>query len=206
MVRATIIATITVLITVPALAQNLFVNPGFDIPDQLNGWTCTSSDGVPSWSPEDRMGSPSSGSLMHDVTAAVNNKTVWCWQCVPVNELWSYVASGWYYWPNDPDVSQLGSSRWSMYYYSDSDCTGSSTLGANVTGDHPMLDTWYHLETEETAAPTGAMSAVIYFITWQDIANEPVRARMDDLNFSTTTIFRDGFESSGVNVWSDSFP
>jgi len=172
MVRSTIIVAVAILITVPALAQNLLVNPGFDVADQLNGWTCTTSYGVASWSSEDRLGSSESGSLVHDVTAALNNKTVWCVQCVPVNELWSYVASGWYYWPDDPDVSQTGSSRWTVYYYSD----------------------------------IGAMSALVYFITWQNTANEPVRARIDDLEFSTTTLFRDDFESGGVDGWSFSTP
>ena len=206
MVRSTIIVAIAVLITMPALAQNLLVNPGFDEPDQLNGWICTTSHGVPSWSPEDRTGSPSSGSLLHDVTAAFNNKTVWCVQCVPVDALRGYVASGWYYWPDDPDVSQLGTSRWSVWYYSDIDCTGNSTGGADSTGDHPMLDTWYYLETDESVAPTGTMSAYVFFITWQNTANEPVRARMDDLDFSIAPIFRDGFESGGVDGWSSSVP
>ena len=50
------------------------------------------------------------------------------------------------------------------------------------------------------------MSAKVFVFTWQDLANEPVRARLDDLEFSTTTLFRDGFETGDLTEWSGSVP
>ena len=144
--------------------------------------------------------------MQHHVAATDSNKTVACWQCVPVTELRTYVMSGWYFWPDDPDVSQIGSSRWSFAFYSDTDCT--SALGVSTTGwsFQPPLDTWRHLVTDEIMAPAGSLSARIDVLTWQDLANEPVRARLDDLDFSTTTLFRDGFETGNLTEWSASVP
>ena len=88
-------------------AQNLLVNPGFDNSDVLAGWTCDSNYGQASWSPIDSLGSAGSGSMQHYVAATFNNETVKCSQCVPVSELWTYVMSGWHFWPDDPDVSLL---------------------------------------------------------------------------------------------------
>jgi hypothetical protein len=125
---------------------------------------------------------------------------------VPVSELWTYVMSGWYLWPDDPDVTQIGTSRWSFVFYSGIDCT--EPLGSSTTkvGFHPALDTWYHLVTDEVTAPAGSMSATVYLFTWQDLANEPVRARLDDLDFSVVPLFRDGFETGNLTAWSSSVP
>ena len=206
MARLTIAVSIVLIITPPVLAQNLLVNPGLDTADQLTGWTCTSSDGLASWSTEDRSESPVSGSMQHDVDGVANNARVWCRQCVPVTELTGYVASAWHNWPDDPDVMQVGSTRMSVYYYSDVGCTLLIEVGADVTGSHPLLDTWYHLETDESIAPTGAMAALVYFVTWQNFTGQPVRARLDDLDFSATPLFRDDFESGGTGAWTTTFP
>ena len=84
MVRSTLCLAIAVIVTAPVSAQNLLDNPGFDVPDQLTGWTCTTTSGVASWSTEDRMGSPTSGSMQHDVSADVDDQWLRCSQCVPV--------------------------------------------------------------------------------------------------------------------------
>ncbi len=205
MVRSTIIVTIAVLIASPALAQNLLVNPGFDVADQLDGWTCRTTYGTALWSPEDQLGSVGSGSMEHEVSATSDSQSVRCSQCVPVDELWEYVVSAWFFWPDDPDVSQLGSTRISFQFYSDANCTTTLPVGEVQIG-HPILDTWLHLVSDAVIAPAGAASAGVFVFTWQNLANEPVRARLDDLDFSIAPIFRDGFESGGVDAWSDSVP
>ncbi len=202
MVRTVIIVAITVLSAAPALAQNLLVNPGFDDADQLDGWTCTSDHGVASWSTEDRGGSAISGSMMHDVTATSNNRWLGCRQCVPVSAGSSYLVSGWYYWPN----TQNGTPRFSVDFYSDATCTTGLVSGA-ISNDFPIDDTWLAFTTSGMTAPAGAVAADILFLTWQDLANEPVRARFDDLAFiPTLLIFSDGFESGGPDEWSDFTP
>jgi hypothetical protein len=211
MLRKTLIVGSLLMAAGPVFAQNLLVNPGFDDPDQLTGWTCESNYGQASWSPIDSLGLAGSGSMQHDVAAALfNNETVVCRQCVPVSELWTYVMSGWHFWPDDPNVAQNGSVRWSMVFYSDTDCAPSSILGfppATIGSRPPLaLDTWHHLVSDEIMAPAGSLSARIGVVTWQNIADEPVRARLDDLDFSTTTVFRDGFETGNLTEWSASVP
>jgi len=206
MLRRTLIVGALLMAAGSVFAQNLLENPGFDNTDVLAGWTCTMTHGQPSWSSHDSLGSADSGSMEHYVAATSDNQTVSCWQCVPVSELWPYVMSGWYFWPDDSDVSQIGTSRWSFGFYSDIDCT--QPLGGSTTkvGFHPALETWYHLVTDEATAPAGSVSAKVFVFTWQDLANQPVRARLDDLDFSTTTLFRDGFETGDLTEWSASVP
>lgn len=205
MVRSTLCLAIAVIVTAPVSAQNLLVNPGFDLPDQLTGWTCTTASGVTSWSMEDRMGSPTSGSMQHDVSADVDDRSVRCTQCVPIDENDGYIASAWYYWPNDSGVFQSGSTRITLTFYNDVGCSVNAGGGVGRNG-YPVLDTWVHLSSPEAIAPAGSVAAGVFFFTWQDTANEFVRARLDDLDFSTTTIFRDGFESGTMSAWSDSEP
>ena len=190
----------------PVFAQNLLVNPGCDNADLLTGWACDSNYGQASWSPIDSLGSIGSGSMEQYVAATFPNKFLSCWQCVQVTELWTYVMSGWYFWPDDPDVSQMGSSRWSFTFYSDTDCTVSLSVSTTGASFQPPLDTWRHLATDEIMAPAGSLSARIDVLTWQNLANEPVRARLDDLDFSTTTLFRNGFETGDLSEWSASVP
>jgi hypothetical protein len=43
--------------------------------------------------------------------------------------------------------------------------------------------------------------------TWQDLANEPVRSRIDDVWFAPyIDVFSDGFESGDISAWSGSTP
>ncbi len=198
MARPAIAISIVLMITSPVLAQNLLFNPGFDTADQLDGWTCTSSDGLASWSSEDRSGSPVSGSMQHDVDGAANNARIWCHQCVPVTELEGYVFSTWHYWPDDPDVDQIGSTRLSVNFYTEAGCSSLIEVGPTKTVTPASLDTWYLFESDEQIAPTGALSATANVFTWQNLVGQPVRARLDDLDFSTATLFRDGFESGGI--------
>ena len=212
MLRNTLIIGLLLIASGSVFAQNLLVNPGFDNADLLTGWTCDSNYGQASWSPIDSLGLAGSGSMQHDVAAALfNNETVVCRQCVPVSELWTYVMSGWHFWPDDdPDVAHSGSVRWSLGFFSDTDCTPSSSVGfvpATIGSRPPLaLNTWHHLVSDEFMAPAGSLSARIGVITWQNIADEPVRARLDDLDFSTTTLFRDGFETGNLTEWSASVP
>ncbi|MGB5160801.1 MAG: hypothetical protein WBP10_13035 [Thermoanaerobaculia bacterium] len=205
MIRATWAFALSLVMAGPAMTQNLLVNPGFDVSDQLAGWTCTTNNGVTTWSPDDRLVSPTSGSMQNDVTATDDNRNVRCSQCVPVNEQFGYIASTWFFWPDDADVSQQGSTRISFVFYSDADCTVIAGDG-DVEIKAPILETWLHLESEEAVAPIGAVAARVFVFTWQNNANQPVRARLDDLDFSTTTRFRDGFESGDTSAWSSSVP
>ena len=208
MLRKTLIVGSLLMAAGSVFAQNLLVNPGFDNSDLLAGWTCDETSGVASWNSHDSLGSSGSGSMQHDVAAPYINATVKCSQCVPVSELWTYVVSGWHFWPDDIDVEQIGSVRWSLKFYSDTDCTSMLGFVPATSGSRPplALETWHHLVSDEFMAPAGSLSARVGVLTWQNNADESVRARLDDLDFSTTTVFRDGFETGNLTAWSASGP
>jgi len=206
MTRLAIAFSIVLMITSPVVAQNLLVNPGFDNPDLLTGWACSTIHGQANWVAADRLGVPTSGSMEHFVTGGSNNLTVSCLQCVPVEELYAYAFSTWYYWPDDPDVVQDGTTRLSLVFYDNGDCTSSTGVASVKVGHHPSLDTWYQLVSAEITAPVGTTSALVTVTTWQDLGGDWVRAWLDDLDFSTTTLFRDGFESGGTGAWSITSP
>lgn len=206
MARLTIAVSIVLMITSSVFAQNLLVNPGFDNPDLLNGWTCSTTYGQANWITTDRLGAPTSGSMEHFVTGGSNNLAVSCTQCVPVEELYAYAASTWYYWPDDPDVTQEGTTRMAVIFYSNADCTSSVGVSAVRVGSHAFLDTWYQLITAEITAPVGTSSAWVSVATWQNLGDHWVRSWLDDLDFSATTLFRDGFESGGTGAWSTTSP
>jgi hypothetical protein len=197
---------IAVLSAAPASAQNLLVNPGFDVADQLDGWTCTLTYGTATWNAEDRQAQTTSGSMQHDVNAWVDSQKVRCHQCVAVEEGKPYVASVWHYWPDDPDVNQLGSTRISYEFFGDVGCT--TNLGVyDVQVDYPHLDTWSQLVSDEVVSPAGAQSAAVYVFTWQNNADDPVRARLDDIRFSVSPgIFSDDFEDGDLWAWSTWVP
>lgn len=201
MVRIAVITAVVVLIAIPLTAQNLLVNPGFDNADLIDNWICTMSNGVTSWSAEDRIGSTASGSMRHDVSAASDNQTITCSQCVPVIESNAYVLSAWYFWPANTGLTQLGSSRLSYLFYSDTVCATPLGIGDVKASSPSALDTWLFHHADEIVAPLGSRSAMVHVHTWQNFAGQPVRAHIDDVDFRTTTIFRDGFESGGTTAW-----
>jgi len=206
MLRRTLIVGSLLMAGGSVFAQNLLVNPGFDDVDQLTGWACDSTMGQPVWHPHDILGLQGSGSMEHNVFGIMDSMNVNCRQCVPVSELWTYVMSGWYFWPDDPALTQVGSSIWSIKFFSDTLCN--SYLGVQTTKwvQNPALDTWRQLVTDEVMAPAGSMSAEVYVYTFQEAAFQPVRARIDDLDFSVAALFQDGFESGDLSEWSAATP
>jgi len=176
MARSTVIVAIAVLIVSSTSAQNLLTNPGFDVADQLIGWSCSSTDGLATWISDDRLGAPTSGAMQHFVNAPLLNGQVACIQCLPVDEFYAYEASAWHYWPDDPDVTQEGTARMSIIFYSAVDCTGSLGVATVKVGYHVALDTWYQFATDEITAPAGATSARFTVTTWQDVAGTASKA------------------------------
>lgn len=204
--RVVIVTIVALVLASPAAAQNLLVNPGLDTADQLDGWTCSVVHGDASWNSQDRSQSPTSGSMQQDVTSNANNRDVSCEQCVPILGGLDYIASGWLFWPDDPDVSQLGTARASFWFYSNADCTGTFEAGPTETVT-PTLDTWTFISTDITTAPATAQSAFVLYVTWQNFADQPVRGRFDDLEFRDAgPVFSDDFETGDLSRWSDVSP
>jgi len=144
--------------------------------------------------------------MQHDVTSNASNGAVWCAQCVPVLGGLKYVASGWYFWPDDPDVSQVGTARASFWFYPNADCTGTGESGPTETVT-PTLDTWSFIITDVTTAPATAQSAIVFYVTWQNDADQPVRGRFDDLDFrNADLLFNDDFETGDLSRWSEVSP
>ena len=77
-------------VTMPAIAQDLLVNGGFD--SSLNGWQFP--DAMPAWVPLDIDGSPGSGSAYYDNAQATGGtQLVVLSQCVPVTEAGAYLVT-----------------------------------------------------------------------------------------------------------------
>ena len=205
--RVVIVTIVALVLALPAAAQNLLVNPGLDTADQLDGWICNEVNGTASWNAQDRLDSPTSGSMQHDVTSSSSNRAVWCAQCVAVTAGLDYVASGWFFWPDDPDVSQDGSARASVWFYPNDDCSGTAEIGPTESVS-PTLDTWLPISTDVATAPAMVQSAIVFFLTWQNVADQPVRGRFDDLDFrvSSDLVFDDDFETGDTSRWSTVVP
>ncbi len=190
-----------------AIAENLLTNPDFDNALQISGWDCGNPWGTVSWSPEDYLNDQTSGSMEHWVAANdINNATATCTQCVPVTDLLTYTMSGWAYWPDDPDVDQIGTTRFAFGFYANPDCT--SSLGSNevVVANPSTLNEWFQIVSDQCEAPAGATSAYVLVVTWQNFAGMPVRARIDHLDLSSDEIFIGGFESGDTSRWSSAVP
>jgi len=206
MPRVVIVTIAALVLASPAAAQNILVNPGLDTADQLDGWTCNVIQGDASWNSQDRSQSPTSGSMQQDVTSNANNRDVSCEQCVPVLSGLDYIASGWFFWPDDPDVWQLGTARALFWFYSNADCSGTFEAGSAETVT-PTLDTWTFMSTDVVTAPAMAQSAIVLYVTWQDFADQPVRGRFDDLDFRRAfLLFSDDFETGDLSRWSEVSP
>jgi hypothetical protein len=72
----------------------------------------------------------------------------------------------------------------------------------------PTLDTWLPISTDVATAPAMVQSAIVFFLTWQNVADQPVRGRFDDLDFrvSSDLVFDDDFETGDTSRWSSVVP
>lgn len=180
------------LFPVGTAAQNLVVNPGFDV--DTSGWT-----GIGVWDPLDLVGSASSGSASWNNPNASTSGALYVTQCIEVSGVFEgYYFGSWSFIPS----GQVGTgiAGLSVTFYSDPACLDYiEGAGGSQTAD---LDAWRHLSIEGWV-PTGAGSAKIGALNQKYGAGD-FQVHHDSVHFGRHTImvFGDGFESADVSDWS----
>lgn len=186
---------LAVLLPVGAAAQNLVVNPNFDV--DLSGWTA--AGGV--WSPLDLAGSPSSGSATWNNTNASTSGSLYVTQCIEISGVFEgFYFGSWVFIPSGQ--TGTGIADLSLAFYSDTACSDYiDGFGGSAMAE---LDVWRHVNLEGWV-PTGAGSARIGALNQKYGVGE-FQVHHDSVIFvrHTLMIFGDGFESADVSDWDSS--
>lgn len=197
--RLRLIAAVVAVIAsaaLPAAAQNLVVNPGFD--STTVPWT---GPGV--WDSMDVAGSPSSGSATYTNTSAGSAGFAFIQQCITVDPLivgyrisaWTYVASG---------QTAPGYARIDAVWFTDPACT--DYLEYDEIYPAGQLDVW-----EEAGGvvfrPYTAQSVKIQGINQKTAAGD-FQVFVDQFSMvdHPSPIFGDSFETGTVGAWSSVAP
>jgi hypothetical protein len=176
-VRRTTALTATacsILLGVPAAAQNLLTNPDFDA--DVAGWTQTG--GPVTWNALDANGSASSGSARLVTPSAEGETVTAIQQCVEVTGGTDYVFSAKVFRPQGEQVSAFGPVVW----YEDVACA-TFLEDVNVLSLFPPgTGAWQQLSAT-TTAPAAARSAVVRVRARREGAGALV-VHYDDLVFA----------------------
>ena len=186
MLRVSIISLFMIVAPMAAGAQNLLINPEFDS-DLAPGWTSVA--GGFTWTSDDWIGSPTSGSV-HGFQTEFG---AFILQCVPVSDSTLYSVGAQF-----RRVAGTGpTAEIHLVFYSSTDCSG-GTLGTNVFSG-PMGTGWGAVQGS-TIAPVGAQGVSVWllmpFHDWDD------EVRIDHVQL-VAGLFWDDFESQSPFSWDD---
>ena len=191
MINAVLILTMTA-IAMPAIAQNLVVNPNFDV--DTAGW-----DGPGVFDPHDVDSSPTSGSSTYINTSAGTAGFVFARQCIALDpadigfdvSAWTYVASG---------QPAAGYARVSLVWYTDTQC--SAFLTAHALPQSGDFDVWER-SVGQVFVPHTAQSVRIMVVNQKFGAGDfQVFFDAVTLEPNQTMIFNDSFETGSLDAWS----
>lgn len=190
--RRLLFVACTVLLASTAAAQNLLMNPGFDLDptNPANGWT-TEGNGV--LSHYSGAGDPAPPSARAETT---DPQWLTLQQCIGVVAGMKYQFSARSF-TNRGTGSATNSV--SLSFFSSIDCT--SGLLSNVPTDNGTFPGWYYRWADDVVAPPGAVAARIELaadgaggvmdILWDDVIVQP------DID-----LFEDDFETGAIGGWS----
>lgn len=179
-----LVALVLLLLNHPAVAQNLFTNPGFA--SNLNGWFVDNSNlstYSAVWNSLDASGSPSSGSVRitnQYPDAAVTSGPIL--QCVPVVGDAEYSVSTQYYLP--AGQSRSGSGQSLLAWYTSSNCTTGPSFGGEFSVT--TFGIWQTAGGTVTA-PSGAHSARLQLSVHKVEAGGTLQAHADNAHFQLTS-------------------
>lgn len=191
MINAVLILTMTA-IAMPAIAQNLVVNPNFDV--DTAGW-----DGPGVFDPHDVDSSPTSGSSTYINTSAGTAGFVFARQCIALDpadigfdvSAWTYVASG---------QPAAGYSRVDLVWYTDTQC--SAFLTSHSLPRSSVFDAWER-SVGRVFVPHTTQSVRISAVNQKTETGEfQVSVDAVTLEPNQTMIFGDSFETGSVDAWS----
>lgn len=196
MVRSAVVLGVGVAVLVlsptSAAAQNLVINPDFDV-DVTTGWA-----GLGVWDLKDVNGSVASGSAtwINNFTAGGAHYLVQCIETPAFFEGfdlsgWTWVASG---------QAATGESYLNALFYSDPGCAG--FISSAVTPGFSGFDSWVHLALSGWSPP-GFASVQIGVVNSKTQAGD-FQVFHDAIYFSPNPdmIFGDGFETTDTSGWS----
>ena len=176
---------------------NLVRNAAFD--DDLHIWTDV-TPGSSSWSPEDRSGSTSSGSIeIIDDSPAMRVTALT--QCVGVPGPALYRLSGWGYVSANHNIGDRPIVAW-WYFPNSADCSGAAvdlgeTAVADVTtGWHPIGGQYIAVSPAEWTPNTSVLVALVLEKGDDPLFPENGFGRFDDITLvaDSDVIFADGFD------------
>ena len=171
---------------------NILDNPDFDA--DIDHWTPI-SDAQISWQPGiDIDSNPVSGSmLIIQVQDDTNSAQVWS-DCFLIEGGYEYSFGGWFYidgtQPGDPGIVILARS------FSSTNCEGAA-IDTPGTNNIAFTDEWFLKSTSFRLFSDEANSARLIINTFNN-TNDEFFVYADSMYFSSSTLFRDGFESRGA--------
>jgi len=186
-----IIATMALLASfaVPASSQ-LLVNPDFDT--DLSGWFTRIYH---SWSPEDCLGSPASGSLLatKDYASGSLLNADQCFE-VAAGELLGlnvkYLI---------PDTSEDAEVWISIACYAQPGC--GDLIDFSQTGPFVVKGAWAVAQVPSFESPAGTVACQVHLGVAEAVDNVvPVEAHFDNA-FLDSVLFADGFETGNTSAW-----
>ncbi len=161
---------------IPAAAQNLLQNPGFDT--GLPPWTPGSSNVTAAWNAADVAGSPSSGSaLVTNLAPAASSTVEGLTQCVPVTPGTTYDLL--YRYRIAASQTGAGGVWGGMNWYSGGSCTGTPISSTGNGFTEPSRDVWKTFAVFATA-PAGAGSAAAVLAVSKQAAGGSFQVLFDD--------------------------
>jgi len=192
----TVLSAVMILIVTtaasPTVAQNLVVNPDFDI--DTSGWS-----GPAAWDTLDVDGSTTSGSATYLITSVGASGAAFALQCVVLDPMidgydfsaWTYVASG---------QTATGFARADLWWYTDTLCD--SFLSSAVFSNSSLFDVWEPSGGSAFTPPT-ALSVRVTAIN-QSFGDGDFQVYVDGFSLepNLSMIFGDSFESGTLDAWS----
>lgn len=164
-----------------AASTNLIDNPGFD--EDVFGWLPFTTWSQLSWSPEDVLDSPTSGSALIVNTSAEPLASRWheyVLECFAIDSNLTYQVGAWIWIPSGQATT--GSAEMNVLWYSSGACSGVPTLSRTWALRTP--GDWEWVDDPALVPPQDARSAQVGMIVFKDQPGGSFSAHFDDVFFA----------------------
>ncbi len=192
-----VLGFLSLLASAPVTAQNVIMNPGFDI--DLSNWENPFFNPAV-WDSRDAGASTTSGSALLTNTLGNGGSTAILSQCHEVSEGATVDVSAWVYQPSGQ--TGVGDGDFRFAFHSGALCQNEIS-GPHYSSVYSDLDTWFEITSTATAPPS-AGSVLLYLAVRGFVLGEDFSVHFDDVVLTVTDglIFSDGFESGNTSAWS----
>ena len=203
--HVTMVGLVVVLISLPAMSQNLVMNGDFD--ENIAGWINFSTEnGTLEWTDFDWQGSLDSGSML------VTNTSTQPWSSsgagalqagipFPGGEYYTFRGRG--FVPADQGLT--GDVTMEIQFYSQLSSACSGHITNEWTNDLVEIGTWGVMYVVGRA-PAATACIRIALETYKDQAGGSFRVYFDGIRLLPSELFSDGFETGDAGGWSGVVP